>query len=72
VNNWTEDKMATYDRCEFEPIEFTTTCKYCGKTNLEWIKYNNKWCLIDTDGNLHLCKRNNLWKKTYQKFSINK
>ena len=44
------------DEVEYE--EGNVTCKYCGRTGLEWIEVTQGWRLFDADGDMHKCNRN--------------
>ena len=49
--------MSMYDKDEFESLPFSRTCKYCGKSGLEWQidRATGKYALYDNKGKLHNC-----------------
>lgn len=52
-----EDYFDPYiDEVEYE--ENNVTCKYCGRTGLEWVEVTQGWRLFDADGDIHKCNRN--------------
>jgi hypothetical protein len=55
--------MSYWDDHGFDPFgddeqETEVTCKYCGRTGLEWVEVERGWRLFDADGDMHQCNRN--------------
>jgi hypothetical protein len=42
---------------------FNKTCKFCGKTGLDWIKIEERWKLIDDHARIHRCVRTDIERK---------
>lgn len=40
-----------------EDYDEGVTCKYCGEPELEWVKLKGRWTLVNSDGDIHRCKK---------------
>ena len=37
-------------------MNYTSTCKYCGRGSLEWKQVKGKWRMVDTNDVPHVCQ----------------
>lgn len=42
---------------EFDDAKVPKTCKFCGEDELYWTLINDSWLLVDEDGELHNCRK---------------